>query len=171
MKNSKKTIVIGLASWAITLLYCQVAVCGKVYIPQGTEITVKFKSDITTASGIEPSGTDIFEAASNLKISGVDVIRQGDKVFCRVIKFKKPGLLGGGGAIEIRVDSVQTSLGKNIGVETSSLTAKGKSKRLKALLMLPVLGYGILIKGDHAKLGGQNDTVILKTPRLERITF
>jgi len=171
MKDSKKTIVIGLASWAVTLLYSQAAVCGKIYIPQGTEITVKFKTDITTESESEPPGTDIFEAASNLKISGVEVIRQGDKVFCRIIEFKKPGLLGGGGAIEVKVDSVQTSLGQNIDVETRSLTAKGKSKRLKAILMLPVLGYGILIKGDNAKLGGQNDTVILKTSQLERITF
>jgi hypothetical protein len=99
------------------------------------------------------------------------VIRQGDAVYCEIIKFKKPGLLGGGGEIEIRIDSVQTALGKNIKVDSESLKAKGKSKRLKALLMLPILGYGILIRGDHAELGRQDDTITLKTSELEQISF
>lgn len=148
-----------------------VAYCGKVYIPQGTEIPVKFKIDITSDRGSKPSSLEILEVASNQKISGMGVIRQGDAVYCEIIKFKKPGLLGGGGEIEIRIDSVQTALGKNIKVESESLKAKGKSKRLKALLLLPALGYGILIKGDHAELGKQNDTVILKTSELEQISF
>jgi hypothetical protein len=148
-----------------------VAFCGKVYIPKGTEIPVKFKSDITSDRGSKPSSLDIFQVASNQKISGVGVIRQGDAVYCEIIKFKKPGLLGGGGEIEIRIDSVQTALGKNIKVDSESLKAKGKSKRLKALLMLPILGYGILIRGDHAELGRQNDTITLKTSELEQISF
>jgi hypothetical protein len=122
-----------------------VAFCGKVYIPKGTEIPVKFKSDITSDRGSKPSSLDIFH--------------------------KKPGLLGGGGEIEIRIDSVQTALGKNIKVDSESLKAKGKSKRLKALLMLPILGYGILIRGDHAELGRQDDTITLKTSELEQISF
>lgn len=161
---------------AISLIFAFILVpgeaySGKVYIPSGTEIQAKFKADITSDRGIKPSGTDIFEVAANQKISGVGVIRQGDAVYCEIIKFKKPGLLGGGGEIEIRVDSIQTALGKNIEVESKILKAKGKSKRLKALLMLPVLGYGILIKGDHAELGKQNDTITLTTSELEQISF
>jgi hypothetical protein len=79
--------------------------------------------------------------------------------------------LGGGGKIEIRIDSVQTALAKNIDVESTLLKAKGKSKRLKAILMLPILGYGILVRGDQAELGKQNDTLILKTSELEQISF
>lgn len=171
MKDPKKIIAIALASIAFSLAPFSAAISGKVYIPQGTDIQVKFKADITTGADIKPLDTEILEIAADQKFSGINVIRQGDKVFCRIIKFKKPGLLGGGGAIEVRVDSVQTALGKNIGVESKTLTAKGKSKRLKALLLLPALGYGILIRGDHAELGRQNDTVTLKTSELEQISF
>ena len=37
--------------------------------------------------------------------------------------------------------------------------------------MLPLLGYGILVKGDQAELGKQHDTINLKTSELEQITF
>lgn len=171
MKHFKNTIVIGLVTFGISLISFPAAFGGKVYIPQGTEIQAKFKADITTETGMKPSGMEILEVAADQKISGIGVIRQGDKVFCEVIKFKKPGLLGGGGAIEVKIDSIQTALGKNIKTESKTLTAIGKSKRLKAILMLPVLGYGILIKGDHAELGKQNGTVTLKTSELELITF
>ena len=153
------------------LFFALEAFCGKVYIPQGTEISVKFKADLTTKSDNIPSGTEIFEVATNQKITGVEAIRQGGSVYCEIIKFKKPGFLGSGGEIEIRIDSIQTALGKNIKVDNKLLIAKGKNKKLKAFLMLPVLGYGFFIKGDHAQLGRQNDVINLKTSEFETINF
>jgi hypothetical protein len=171
VRKSLKPFALALSSFFICLFFTSVNYAGKVYIPKGTEIPAKYRLTLTSELKEKPTGNEIFEIASDQKISGIGVILQGDAVYCEIIKFKKPGLLGGAGEIEVRVDSIQTALGKNIKVESKILKAKGKNKRLKAILMLPLLGYGILIKGDQAELGKQNDTVILKTSQLEKIAF
>lgn len=144
---------------------------GKVYVPKGTEITIKFKLDLSTEIKTKPSPDDIFEIAASQKITGIDVLTEGGRVFCEITEFRKPGALGRGGAIEIRIDSVSTALGKNIRVESKLLANHGKSNKTKALLLLPALGYGFLIKGAHAELGRENDTVILKTSDLGAISY
>lgn len=171
MRHSLKPFILAFSSYCIYLIFPSTVYSGKVYISKGTEIQAKYKLNLSTELKNQPAAIEIFEIASNQKISGIGVIRQGDAVYCEIVKFKKPGLLGGGGAIEIRIDSIQTALGKNIKVESITLKAEGKSKRLKAILMLPILGYGILIKGDQAELGKQNDTITLKTAELEQIAF
>ena|GEM_PF-1757609 len=168
---SLNPFILALSSFCIYLLFPSTLYAGKVYIPKGTEIPVSYKLTLSTELKTQPAAGEIFEIAADQKISGIGVIRQGDAVYCEIIKFKRPGSLGSGGTIEIRVDSIQTALGKNIEVEGKLLRAKGKSKKLKAILMLPLLGYGILIKGEPAELGKQNDTIILKTSELEQITF
>jgi hypothetical protein len=147
------------------------AYCGKVYIPKGTDISVKFKLNLSTELKSKPANNEIFEIAEGRTISGIEVIQAGGEVFCEITKFKKPGLLGGGGEIEVRIDSVRTALGKNIAIESKILSHKGKSNRLKAILMLPALGYGLLVKGENADLGKQNDTINLKTSELNSISF
>jgi len=157
--------------FSIFLLTTSQTYGGKVYIPKGTEISVKYKLNLTTEMAPKPSGGEIFEVASKQVISGIEVFQLGGEVFCEITKFKKPGLLGGGGEIEIRIDSVMTTLGKNIAVENQILKCKGKSNRLKAILMIPVLGYGFLVKGEHAELGKPNETIILKSSELNSISF
>lgn len=171
MRLSVKYFIFTLILIMAYLILPSLAYCWKVYIPQGTEIPAKYKLTLTTELKNKPAENEVFEITSNQKISGIGVIRQGDKVFCEIIKFKKPGFLGGAGAIEVRIDSIKTALGRNIQIETKTIKSKGKNKRLKALLMLPVLGYGFLIKGEHAELGKQNDTIILRTSKLEVISF
>ena len=166
-----KSFIFTLILITACLILPSIAYCGKVYIPKGTEIPVKFKITFSTELEDIPTDDEIFEVASNQVISGIKVIQQGGKAYCKTIKFKKPGFLGGGGAIEVRIDSIKTTLGRNIHMESKTIKSQGKSKRLKALLMLPVLGYGFLIKGEHAELGKQNDTIILQTSKLETISF
>ncbi|UCE65153.1 MAG: hypothetical protein JSU85_09760 [Candidatus Zixiibacteriota bacterium] len=170
-RYSLKPFILALSSYCIYLFFPPAVHAGKVYISKGTEIPAKYRLTLSTELKNKPAESEIFEIASDQKISGIGVIRQGDAVYCEIIEFKKPGLLGSGGAIEVRIDSIQTALGKNIKVESITLKAKGKSKRLKAFLMLPVLGYGILVKGDQAELGRQNDIISLKTLELEAISF
>lgn len=69
------------------------------------------------------------------------------------------------------MDSVHTALGENIRLEPTILKSKGKSNRLKALLMLPVPGYGFLIKGKHAELGRQNNIITPKTIEFNAISY
>jgi hypothetical protein len=166
-----KKSVPGLLVLIILIFDCPAALCGKVYIPKDTEISIAYKSDISSKLQSAPAADNIFEIAEDQSISGVKYIQKGDKVFCNVVKFKKPGGLGKGGEIEIQIDSVQTTLGKNIRVESEILKAKGKSKKLKAILLLPALGYGLLVKGDDAELGRQGETMIIITPELISISY
>jgi len=171
LKTLLKSIVIFSILTAAYFVFIPAGSCGKAYIPKGTEIAISYKINLSTELKEKPTATEIFEIAANQTISGIEVIQQGGKVFCEITDFKKPGLLGGAGFIEVRIDSVRTALGRNITVEAKILNSQGSSKRLKALLMLPILGYGLLVKGEHAELGKQNETVILKTSELNSISF
>jgi len=166
-----KIIIFMATLFMIYMMASSTAYCGKVYIPKGTEISVKYKINLSTELKSKPAADEVFEIASSQLISGIEVIQSGGEVFCEVTKFKKPGLLGGAGEIEVRIDSVRTALGKNITVQSKIFKCKGKNSRLKAILMLPILGYGLLIKGEHAELGKQNETVDLKTLELNSISF
>jgi hypothetical protein len=171
MNYSLRTFILAISLSCIYQFFPPDVDAGKVYLSKGTEIPVKYMMTVSTESKTRPVESGLFEIASDQEISGIGVIRKGDAVYCEILKFKKPGLLGSGGEIEISIDSIHTALGKNISVEKKVLKAKGKSKRSKAIPMILLLGYGILIKGDHAELGKQNETVILKTSKLEQISF
>jgi hypothetical protein len=170
-KPAYKAVLFTALAFSVYLFFTPQTYGGKVYVPKGTEISVKYKLNLTTEMAPKPYGGEIFEVASKQVISGIEVFQAGGEVFCEITKFKKPGLLGGGGEIEIRIDSVKTTLGKNIAVESQILKSKGKNNRLKAILMVPILGYGFLVKGEHAELGKPNETIILKTAELNSITF
>jgi hypothetical protein len=144
---------------------------GKIYIQEGKQIGIRFKADISTDSDQAPKFGDIVEVASSDTIAGVVVFQPGCKVFGD-IKLKKPGHLGKPGSLRVQIDSVQTIQGKIIPIKQPLvLSLTGKSNRKKALLMLPLLGYGYLVKGDHAILQEKDKTIPAKTARLEEINF
>lgn len=171
VKNLLKFItIISIYLWC-SIICAPGAISGKVYIPDGTEISVRYKLALTTELKEAPPQDGIFEVAADQNITGVKVFQEGNKVYCEMIQFKRPGSLGGGGVIEVRIDSIQTALGTNIQIEPTSLMSKGKNKKLKAILLLPALGYGFLIKGEHAELGRENETISLKTSGLITISY
>jgi hypothetical protein len=144
---------------------------GKIYIQEGKQIGIKFKADISTESDQEPKFGDIAEVASSDTIAGIVVFQPGCKVFGD-IKLKKPGHLGRPGSLRVQIDSVQTIQGKMIAIKQPLvLSLTGKSNKKKALLMLPLLGYGYLIKGDHAILQEKDKIIPAKTARLGEINF
>jgi hypothetical protein len=144
---------------------------GKIYIQEGKQIGIKFKTDISTESEQVPKFGEIAEVASSDTIAGVVVFQPGCKVFGD-IKFKKPGHLGKPGSLRVQIDSVQTIQGKMIPIKQPLvLSITGKSNKKKALLMLPLLGYGFLVKGDHAVLQEKDKIIPAKTARLEEIIF
>jgi hypothetical protein len=144
---------------------------GKVYIQEGKIIGLKFKADISTEMDQVPVFSEIVEVASSDTVAGIVVFQPGCKVFGDV-KLKKPGHLGKPGSLRMQIDSVQSVQGKIIAIKQPLvMSIVGKSKKKKALLMLPLLGAGYFIKGEHAILKEKDKIILAKTARLEEITF
>jgi len=153
------------------IIFCPQADGGKVNLPAGMEISLKFKNQLSTEAEGAPPLNDILEIAAGSTIAGVEVLAPGGRVFGRVIEFKKPRSVGRGGSIKIEIDSVQTMLGKNIPIKPVMLSVHGKNKRTKAIPLLLLLGYGFLVKGEHAVLGEQEKVITVKTAKFEEIVF
>ena len=153
------------------ILFNTTAYCDKININAGREIKVKYKSKLSTEIEKSKNLSEILEIAHNISVAGIDVFKAGGTVYGKVLKFNKPGRLGKPAVIKVRIDSVQAISGKNIAVKPVPLSAQGKSKRLKAYLLLPLLGYGYFIRGGHALLGSDEIELTVKTLRFEEITF
>lgn len=162
-------IIIGFLTAII--LFNTTAYCDKININAGREIKIKYKSKLSTELDKSKNLSDVLEIAQNISVAGIDVFKAGGTVYGEILKFKKPGRLGKPAVIKVRIDSVQAINGKNIAVKPVPLSVKGKSKRLKAYLLLPLLGYGYFIRGGHALLGSDEIELTVKTARFEEITF
>ena len=162
-------IIIGFLTAII--LFNSIAYCDKININAGREIKIKYKSKLSTELEKSKNLSNVLEIAQNVSVAGIDVFKAGGIVFGEILKFKKPGRLGKPAVIKVRIDSVQAISGKNIAVKPVPLSAKGKNKRLKAYLLLPLLGYGYFIRGGHALLGSDEIELTVKTMRFEEITF
>ncbi|MCD6161525.1 MAG: hypothetical protein J7K40_03810 [candidate division Zixibacteria bacterium] len=157
---------------AVIVLFNTAAYCDKINVSAGREIKIKYKSKLSTELEQSKKLSDILEISQNVAIGGIDVFKAGGTVYGEIIKFKKPGRLGKPAVIKVRIDSVQAIGGKNIRVKPVSLSAKGKSKKLKACLLLPLLGYGyFFVRGGHALLGSDEIELTVKTARFAEIAF
>lgn len=170
VRSHKRTPQILLIAFFICLLLSPIF-GGKIYIQEGKQIDIKFKADISTESDQIPKLEDIAEVASSDTIAGIIVFQPGCKVFGD-ISMKKPGHLGKPGSLRARIDSVQTVQGKIVPIrQPLVLSISGNGHRKKAFMMLPLLGYGYFIKGDHAILQVKDKTIAAKIARMEEISF
>ncbi|NLI15093.1 MAG: hypothetical protein GX409_02280 [candidate division Zixibacteria bacterium] len=165
--KSLKVILI----WFIFTFHFSPVFGGKIYIQAGKQIDIKFISDISTETEQPMRLEQIAEVASEDTIAGVIVFKPGCKIFGE-IKANKPGHLGKPGNLRVRIDSVQTVQGKTVPIrQPLVLSITGKSHKRKALMMLPLLGYGYFIKGEHAILKVKDKIITAKTARMEEINF
>ena len=165
--NALQVLLIAFLVW----LPISTVIGGKIYIQEGKQIGIKFNDDISTESDQIPKLGDIAEVASSDTIAGVIVFQPGCKIFGD-ITMKKPGHLGKPGSLRAQIDSVQTVQGKIVPIrQPLVLSITGKSNRKKAFMMLPLLGYGYLVKGDHAILQVKNKIITAKIARMEEINF
>jgi hypothetical protein len=159
-------------AFAFIFLTCGKGFCDKVNLSAGSKIEIRYKRSLTTRSDKPPSTDKIFEVAAGDTIASIEIFHPGSRVFCRIIEFDKPGHLGKPGFIQLQIDSVEAVGGRNIAVVPIQLSARGQSKKLKACLFLPLLGYGYFIKGGQAALGDDGQKIItVKTARYEEIHF
>jgi len=172
MKNHRN--IAGFCLWislSLALLVPGSGICGKVYLGADTKVEIILKTPLTTVDDKPPVFAELIEIASSDTVAGIEVFRKGGKVFGEIQVFTKPGHLGKAGKIKIKIDSLQTVQGKAVAVKPIDLSASGKSKRLKAYLMLPLLGSGYFVKGDDAVLGEKGQIIPVSTAKFEEITF
>jgi hypothetical protein len=145
--------------------------CGQVYLSADSQVEIVMKTPIGTKDEKPKSLGEYLEIAANDSSAGIEIFKKGGKVFAELITFERPGGLGKAGSLQIRIDSLQTVQGKRIAVKPVVLSAEGKAKKLKAYLMIPLLGYGFFVKGEHAVLGEPGKTILVRTARFEEIRF
>jgi hypothetical protein len=147
------------------------AFCGKVYLGADTQIMVVILDLISSGAARPESLNGILAIDSTYYIAGIEVFRKGGKVAGKVIEYSQAGHLGKAGFLKIRIDSLQTAVGKMVAVRPLELSAAGKAQKLKAYLMLPLLGYGYFVKGTDAVLGQKGQKISVRTVKFEEIEF
>ncbi len=145
--------------------------CGKVYVGAETKVDVLFKAPLSTSEDKPQDLSAILEIAKSDTVAGIEVFRKGGKVYGEVLEYVKPGHLGKPGSIRVRIDSLQTVQGRNIGVKPLGFSAVGKARKVRAYLMLPLLGYGYFVKGGDALLGEAGQVIPVRTAKFEELGF
>jgi len=135
------------------------AMAGRVLLPAGTEVKVKFDPRAKITSGDVIAGVPlVIELAEPLKIGGAVIVDSGATGTATVKEAVKAGGGGKGGSITVAFTELQpkgtfaTAEGKAIKL-TGEVSAKGTSRKTLSYL----LGFGLIIKGHQGVI--PTDTV------------
>lgn len=118
-----------------------------VKLASGTAISVRLLHSVSSRTA---NAGDPFEAeiAAPLIVDGKTLFPRGARVRGRVMSAKASGRLQDPGYLRLTLDSVQTSDGKWVDVDTSSISAKGQSHKKRNTTMIGGgAGLGALIGG------------------------
>ncbi len=136
----------------LTLGVAGTALAGRVLLPEGTEVKVKFDPRAQVTSGDVVAGVPIvIELAEPVTIGGATIIDQGATGTATVKDVKKAGGGGKGGSITVEFTEIQpkgefkTTDGAAIKL-SGEVSAKGTSRKTMSYL----LGFGLIIKGHQA---------------------
>lgn len=120
-------------------------------IPDGTEFTVVTTDEITSKTAAEGDPLT-FKVAEDVKIDGQVVIAKDSLVKGSVATAKKAGMMGRGGSLGIRVESVTTVDSQKLKLR-SSKGKEGDDKTGTTVALVVLFGpLGFLKKGKNAKI-------------------
>ncbi|RKX26904.1 MAG: hypothetical protein DRP46_10415 [Candidatus Zixiibacteriota bacterium] len=161
----------GMKVFAVVMLFCLFLMpslyAGKIRVPEGTPIKVKFDKDMKIDSGKLTKGIPLLIYLDDpVIIGGRVVIDKGTQGKAEVLEVKPASKPGKGGYLKIGFIELEPS-GEFKSVEggtiklSGELEAKGKGKKLLSFL----LGFGLLIKGGQANIPADRvyDAVIAET--------
>jgi hypothetical protein len=144
-----------LALTLVTVLFLGVAAeAGKVMLPEGTQIKVRFPANVKISSGKLGAGVPLlFNLEESITIGGKAIVEKGAEgtaVIKEVVKASKPGKAG-----KIVIDFVDLQpkgafkTPENAKIKLSgSITAEGKGKKLMSYLFI----FGLFIKGGQGEI-------------------
>ena len=117
-----------------------------VVLRDGTEITVRLRHAISSATAAV-NETVLFEAAEDVVIDGVTVVRKGAEGRGKVITAEPKRSFGRQGKLDFTIDVVEASNGQNVSLRATQ-SAKGQEKYAKAGVITLLTGpFGYFVKG------------------------
>jgi hypothetical protein len=138
---------------SLVLVFAVTASAGKVQVPEGTKLSVKFPPNIEISSGKVGEGIPLlFELATPIEIGGKVIVEKGATGTAVVKESVKSGMGGKPGKITVEFTELnatgafQTLDGSPIKLK-GSVTAEGKGKGF-----LPWLFFKFLLKGGQGKI-------------------
>lgn len=138
----------------IALLIIPGAYGGKVQLPEGTEVKVRFDPDMKVSSGKLMKGIPLLiYLTEEITVGGKTIVEEGAQGKAEVLEVKEASKPGKPGYIKVGFTEIEpkgeysTLDGSNIKL-AGEVEAKGKGKKLLSFL----LGFGLLIKGGQGEL-------------------
>jgi hypothetical protein len=120
---------------------------GPITVPSSTTIQVRLLHSVSSRSA-KPGDEFDAELAAPVTIGGKAVFPKGARVRGRVVSARESGRLKEPGFLKLTLDAIQTSDGKWVNLETSSISAKGAAHtKRNATLIGGGTGVGALIGG------------------------
>ncbi len=138
----------------ILVLGVSLALAGKVQLPEGQQIKIKFPTQNKISSGNVTEGTVLtMELAEPIQIGGVTIVEQGAVGNAKVTKVKKAGKGGSGGMIIVTLVDLQPK-GEFQSPEGTPIPLRGtiEDKGGNKKILSYVLGFGLLIKGGQGEI-------------------
>lgn len=150
IKTAQSVLILAVS---LILVFALTASAGKVQVPEGTELSVKFPANIEISSGKVGEGVPLlFELAKPIEIGGKVIIDKGATGTAVVKESVKAGMGGKPGKITVEFTELnatgtfQSLDGSPIKLK-GSVTAEGKGKGF-----LPWLFFKFLLKGGQGKI-------------------
>jgi len=120
---------------------------GPVTIPSGMALSVRLLHSVSSRSA-KPGDEFDAELAAPVTINGKVVFPKGARVRGRVVSARESGKLKDPGYLKLTLDAIQSSDGKWVNLETSTIAAKGAAHTKRNLTLIGGgAGAGALIGG------------------------
>ena len=139
---------------AVCLVLSGSAFAGRVMLPAGTEVELKFDARAQISSGQVIAGVPLMcELAEPVLIGGAVIVEKGAKATAVVSAVEKAGRGGKAGSITVEFTELETKGafkspdGAAIKL-TGEVSAEGKAKKLLSY----ILGFGLIIKGGQGEI-------------------
>ena len=142
------------AAALVLALGASLAIAGKVQLPQGQQIKIKFPAQNKISSGSVTEGTVLtMELAEPIQVGGVTIVEQGAVGNAKVTKVKKAGKGGSGGMIVVTLVDLQPK-GEFQSPEGAPIPLRGaiEDKGGNRKILSYIVGFGLIIKGGQGEI-------------------
>jgi len=131
------------------------AFAGKIMIPEGKEIKVRFDPNMEINSSTVSEGVPLLvNLAEPIDIGGVIVVEKGASGTATVVEVKKHGMVGKPGYIKIQFVDLETKGEYRAPEEGGKIKLAGfaENKGKKKTIISILLGFGLIIKGGKGQI-------------------
>ncbi len=144
------------------------SVPGTVLVKSGTPVKLQFSNTISSASAHKGDKVD-FVVEKGVAVDGYTVVRPGEVARGSVVEVERKRLLGVGGRVIVKLDSVELASGEQVGLEARQ-RFKGRSHTLRMGLAMAVTAAIYLPAAPVFLLAHGRDSVVLKGTELTAYT-